>query len=208
MILINVKPVMMRRVSGVCQVGGAAMITPEQVGERYLAVHHRMFRTVNDAMSECGLSMARTKVLMRLREQGPTRQSVLAADFGLSPHSITDIVDALERLGLAERRPDATDRRAKLVAITDAGEASLDVAYATRERLLKQIFGALSQEDRATFLRLLDTLDKAARPLIRPRPAQRRPRHDRRAQRDHRGPHQSRFSPGGIAHHVIRNTCR
>jgi DNA-binding MarR family transcriptional regulator len=142
------------------------MITTEQVGERYLAVHHRMFRAVNDQMSECGLSMARTKVLMRLREQGPTRQSVLAADFGLSPHSITDIVDALERLGLAERRPDATDRRAKLVAITNAGEACLGVASAARERLLTQIFGALGQEDRATFLRLLDVLDDATRPLI------------------------------------------
>jgi len=141
------------------------MITPEQVGERYLAVHHRMFRAVNDQMSGCGLSMARTKVLMRLREQGPTRQSVLAADLGLSPHSITDIVDGLERLGLAERRPDATDRRAKLVAITDAGDGCLDVARSTRERLLKQIFGALDQEDRAALLRLLDILDDAARPL-------------------------------------------
>jgi DNA-binding MarR family transcriptional regulator len=141
------------------------MITPEQAGERYLAVHHRMFRAVNDAMSECGLSLARTKVLTRLAEQGPTRQSTLAADFGLAPHSITDIVDALERQGLAERRPDATDRRAKLVAITDAGEACLEVASAARERLLKQIFGALNQEDRATWLRLLDVLDDAARPL-------------------------------------------
>jgi len=141
------------------------MITPEQLGEQYLAVHHRMLRAVNDQMSECGLSMARTKVLMRLREQGPTRQSVLAADLGLSPHSITDIVDALERLGLAERRPDATDRRAKLVAITEAGESSLDVARSTRERLLRQIFGALGQEDRTTFLRLLDILDDAARLL-------------------------------------------
>src|ERR1700752_5527868 len=99
------------------------MITPEQVGEEYLAVHHRMFRAVNDQMSECGLSMARTKVLMRLREQGAPRQSVLAADLGLSPHSITDIVDALERLGLAERRGDATDRPAELVAITRTGES-------------------------------------------------------------------------------------
>ena len=95
---------------------GAAMITPEQVGERYIAVHHRMFRAVNDEMSGCGLSMARTKVLLRLREQGPTRQSVLAADFGLSPHSITDVVDALERQGLAERlagrhRPPGQARR-------------------------------------------------------------------------------------------------
>jgi DNA-binding MarR family transcriptional regulator len=139
------------------------MITPEQVGERYLAVTHRMFRAVNDEMNACGLSMARTKVLRRLHEQGPTRQNVLAADFGLSPHSITDIVDGLERNGMAERRPDPTDRRAKLVAITDAGEAGLDVANATRERLLKQIFGALSEADRVTLLRLLDDLDEAAR---------------------------------------------
>ena len=67
---------------------------------------------------------------------------------------------------MAERRPDPTDRRAKLVAITDAGKAGLDVANATRERLLKEIFGALGEADRATFLRLLDGLDEAAGRLI------------------------------------------
>jgi DNA-binding MarR family transcriptional regulator len=142
------------------------MITPEQVGERYLAVHHRIFRAVSDEMNGCGVSMARTKVLRRLREQGPARQNVLAAEFGLSPHSITDLVDGLERLGMAERRPDPTDRRAKLVAVTDAGEAALDVANATLDRLLEQIFGALSEADRATFLRLLDGLAEAAQRLI------------------------------------------
>jgi DNA-binding MarR family transcriptional regulator len=141
------------------------MITPEQLGERYLAVHHRMFRAVNEEMSACGLSLARTKVLTRLREQGPVRQSVLATDLGLAPHSITDIVDGLERQGLAVRQPDATDRRAKLVAITKAGESCLTIANATRERLLRQFFGRLTQEDRATFLRLLDTLDEATKPL-------------------------------------------
>jgi len=141
------------------------MTTPEQIGERYLAVHHRMFRAVNDEMSACGLSLARTKVLIRLREQGPIRQNVLAVDLGLAPHSITDIVDGLERQGLAERRPDPSDRRAKLVAITKAGESCLTVASATRQRLLKQIFGALTQEERATFLRLLDTLDEAIKPV-------------------------------------------
>ena len=142
------------------------MITPEELGERYLAVHHRMFRAVNDEMSGCGLSMARTKVLKHLKEHGPTRQSVLAAEFGMAPHSITDIVDALERQGLAQRRPDATDRRAKLVAITDAGQACLDVATGIRERLLTQIFGALSEADRATLIRLLGSLDEAAQRVI------------------------------------------
>jgi hypothetical protein len=78
------------------------------------------------------------------------------------------MVDGLERVGLVERRPDATDRRAKLVAITKAGQNCLGLANATRERLLKQIFGALSEEDRATFLRLLDAMDAATKPLTRP----------------------------------------
>ena len=141
------------------------MITPDQVGDRYLEVHHRMFRAVNDEMSGCGLSLARTKVLLRLRELGPVRQSVLAADFGLSPHSITDIVDGLERLGMAERLQNPTDRRAKLVAITDACQARLDVANTTRQRLLTDIFGALSEEDLASLLRLLDSLDEAVHRL-------------------------------------------
>jgi DNA-binding MarR family transcriptional regulator len=144
------------------------MITPEQLGERYLAVHHRMFRAVNDEMNSCGLSLARTKVLMRLQDQGPTRQNVLATDMGLAPHSITDVVDALERQGLAQRRPDITDRRAKLVSITEAGQACLDVASGIRERLLTQIFGELSEADRATLLRLLDSLDEAARQVTAP----------------------------------------
>jgi len=45
------------------------MVPPDQVGERYLAVHRRMFRAVNDEMSGCGLSMAKTKVLLRLLDQ-------------------------------------------------------------------------------------------------------------------------------------------
>jgi DNA-binding MarR family transcriptional regulator len=66
---------------------------------------------------------------------------------------------------MAERRPDPTDRRAKLVAITDAGQAGLDVANATRQRLLTDIFGALSEADQASLLRLLDSLDEAAQRL-------------------------------------------
>jgi DNA-binding MarR family transcriptional regulator len=137
------------------------MVTPELVGERYLAVQHRMFRAVNDEMSRGGLSMARTKMLRHLQEQGPTRQNVLAAEFELSPRSITDVVDGLERLGLAERRPDPDDRRAKLVAITGAGQSALEVANVTRERLITQIFGALTEDDQATLIRLLGRLDEA-----------------------------------------------
>ena len=48
------------------------------------------------------------------------------------------------------------------------------MAYVTRERLLTQIFGALSEADRATLLRLLDSLDEAVGQLTTTGPARAR----------------------------------
>jgi DNA-binding MarR family transcriptional regulator len=145
--------------------GCGAVISPEQVGERYLTVHHRMRRAVDDGMADCGLSLARTKILRYLCHD-PARPSVLAAALGVAPHTITDVVDALERDHLVARQPDPSDRRAKLVALTGAGEAALTVASGTRQRLLTQVFGALDPDDRAVMMRLLDVLDGAAAALI------------------------------------------
>jgi DNA-binding MarR family transcriptional regulator len=140
-------------------------MSPEQLGERYLQVHHRMYRAFDGGMSACGLTLARTKVLARLQLGGPARPSVLAAEFGVAPRTITELVDILERDGLVARKADPTDRRALLVTLTGQGKAALAVAGATRTRLMKQVFGALEADDRATMARLLQTLDDAMAPL-------------------------------------------
>jgi DNA-binding MarR family transcriptional regulator len=150
------------------------MTSPEQLGERYLAVHHRMRRTVEDGMTSCGLTLTRTKVLAELQRRGATRPGMLAAEFGISPRTITDIADALERDGLVTRQPDPADRRAALLTVTSAGAAALKVAGATREQLLQQVFGALDPADRATLMRLLDTLDHAVASLLPADETQRR----------------------------------
>jgi DNA-binding MarR family transcriptional regulator len=80
---------------------------------------------------------------------------------GVVPHSITDIVDGLERDGLAERQPDPADRRAKLIRLTGKGAAALTTAAATREHLLNTLFGALDVAERQQLLDLLDHLDTA-----------------------------------------------
>jgi DNA-binding MarR family transcriptional regulator len=141
------------------------MTSPEQLGELYLEIHHRMRRAFDGGMSACGLSLARTKVLSQL-QRGPARPSVLAAEFGFAPRTVTELVDTLERDDLVTRQADPTDRRALLVALTSEGEAALAVAHATRARLMKQVFGALGGDDRATMARLLQTLDDAMAELI------------------------------------------
>ena len=136
-------------------------VTPERVGERFLAVFHRMHRAADERMTASGLSLARTKVLRHLAATGPVRPSALASVCGVVPHSITDIVDGLERDGLAERQPDPADRRAKLIRLTGKGAAALTAAAATREHLLNTLFGALDAAEQQNLLDLLDRLDTA-----------------------------------------------
>lgn len=122
---------------------------------------HRMRRVADERLSGLGLSMPRIKLLQYLSHTGPTRQNVIATCFDIAPRSVTDMVDCLERDGLAVRRDDPTDRRAKLVELTPAGNDAAASAGQARDELFQHIFGALDAGARATLLDLLTTLDTA-----------------------------------------------
>jgi MarR family transcriptional regulator, organic hydroperoxide resistance regulator len=67
-------------------------------------------------------------------------QRDLAAALGLDPSQVVILVDELAAAGLVERRPSATDRRAKLVVATASGrdlqaEAAPHVEAAVAGRL-------------------------------------------------------------------------
>jgi DNA-binding MarR family transcriptional regulator len=129
------------------------------LSDLYIGQHHRLKRIVDEAMQAVGLSLARAKVLDRLRVHGPLRQQALAEAFGFAPRSITDMVDGLERDGLAERLEDPSDRRAKLVRITASGDDALDASLRVRNELIQHIFGSLTPADRTELARLLTALD-------------------------------------------------
>lgn len=59
-------------------------------------------------------------VLRYLDEDG-TRASVLAERSGLTRQALAQIIDELEATGYVSRRPDPSDRRAKLVVYTERG---------------------------------------------------------------------------------------
>ena len=84
-------------------------------------------KRIHDAMERFaeshGLSESRLRVLTRLCHR-PSRQlplGALAEGMDVTPRTMTDIIDVLERDGLVKRVPDPADRRSVQAVITDAG---------------------------------------------------------------------------------------
>ena len=132
-----------------------------EIGLRYLAVGHYLRKVVDTGMTAGGLSLARTKVLEVLARRSPLQQSELADALGHAPRSVTQSLEALERLGLVKRAPSPEDRRSKLVALTPQGAEALAAGTIAGEDVLREIFGALNNDELALLGKLLDVLGSA-----------------------------------------------
>jgi len=118
---------------------------------------YRMRRLIDAHLSAHGASMARLKLLVFVAEQ-PCRSTDIVSFFDQAPRTVTQAVDWLEQNGLVTRSPVAGDRRAKLVAITDAGRAMLAQALPLYDGIVAQTFGSLTTKE-------LEALDKAIQHL-------------------------------------------
>jgi DNA-binding MarR family transcriptional regulator len=68
-----------------------------------------------------GISFGRARALRRIARR-PMSMRELATALGIDPANATAVVDELESLKLARRRPHPTDRRAKVVEATPKGQ--------------------------------------------------------------------------------------
>jgi MarR family transcriptional regulator for hemolysin len=83
---------------------------------------------------------------------GAFTQTQLAGLIGIDKTMMMVTVDELERLGLAERRPSETDRRARIIAVTEAGRHKLAEAQEIIESVQADVLSALPADEREAFL--------------------------------------------------------
>ncbi len=83
-----------------------------------LVLDNQRRREVSEAL---GISFGRARALRRLARR-PMSMGELAAALEIDPPNATGVVDDLESLNLARRRPHPTDRRAKVVEATRKGK--------------------------------------------------------------------------------------
>lgn len=106
----------------------------------------------------CDLTLAQAYAVLTLYEQGETAMSELAMEMRLHSTTMTRMVDALVEKGLAERRPDAEDRRIVRVALTAKGARAASELQECKRRFLATAFGLLTEEERSEILSALRRL--------------------------------------------------
>jgi DNA-binding MarR family transcriptional regulator len=82
-------------------------------------------------------------------------QQQLHEKTAIDPSSMVAVMDDLEQLGLAERRLQPEDRRARAIFLTDEGQRALERARAVAAELQREFFAKLTAEERKTLHALL-----------------------------------------------------
>jgi len=152
---------------------------------------HASRSRLDDALRHLDLSSLQYTVLSVLAQNANLSSSRLSRRFYVTPQTMGELILALERKGLIERREDPANKKALLLSLTRLGKAVCAKGDAHVKRLERTIFGALSASELTVIRSMLsdaittlraddpdqrDIVQRRVRPAAA-RPANRTPRH-------------------------------
>ena len=110
-----------------------------------------------------GLGFSDFAVLEVLLHKGPTPVNTIGGLVHLTSGSITAAVDRLVRKSLVERCSDDSDRRARVVHLTEEGRKLIECAFARHQEALEEATSGLTPRERGQAVMLLKKLGLAAK---------------------------------------------
>jgi DNA-binding MarR family transcriptional regulator len=121
----------------------------EDLAARLEAAAMRIRRRGRRAGSATGLSSPRLSALAAIARLGPVSLARLAEAEQVSAPTMTRLVEALVRAGLALREPDPANRRRVRITATDAAPAALRGSLAGGDALARRLERVAESEMRA-----------------------------------------------------------
>jgi MarR family transcriptional regulator, transcriptional regulator for hemolysin len=136
---------------------------------------HALTTELTAALEDVGIS-PRAHAVLTTALTGELTQSEIARAVGLDKTTMVATVDELEASGLAERRPSSSDRRARVIAVTEAGKRAVKQADDVLERVREDVLSVLEPDERRVFLEALGRLacGRLAEPVACSHPVRRR----------------------------------
>ena len=111
--------------------------------------------TVNDAVSEHGVSTAQIGVLRQLSAEPGLSGADLARRMLISPQGVQLALTALERRGLVERKQDPQHGRILQAFLTDQGRKVAEAVVSDAIAAHDKVFGVLTKAEQKTLRELL-----------------------------------------------------
>lgn len=140
--------------------GGGSIHPEAAVAPGYLANHAaRVFnRLVDAALRPHGVSLALIGPVMLLSWKGPMLQRDLVQDSAVKQPAMVALLGKLERMGLIERSPSPSDRRAAIVSLTNRGREIAAIGGQVLRDANARATGGLTQRESAQVVALLQRL--------------------------------------------------
>jgi DNA-binding MarR family transcriptional regulator len=113
------------------------------------------------ALGPLGVTGRELAVLTVLGAGEALAQQQAAGRLGVDRTTMVDLVDALERKALVERRSDPGDRRRNLVHLTEHGRSVLESGEQVSREAEREFLGVLGAEEALVFRELLRRVVKA-----------------------------------------------
>jgi MarR family transcriptional regulator, transcriptional regulator for hemolysin len=108
-----------------------------------------------DVLASVGLTPALFGLLNVIGAREGAIQQELGSAMGIDRSTMVSLIDQLESAGLAKRRPSATDRRARQIAITPKGRRLLQRSRRMISETEDEVLAGLTGEERSELVRLL-----------------------------------------------------
>ena len=139
----------------------------EFVGQLFFRLWRATHTRTAELLGSVGLTPALFALLNVIGAREGAIQLELGSVLGVDRSTMVSLIDQLESAGLARRRPSATDRRAREIAITPKGRRLLQRARGLSSQVEDEILAGLTAAERRKLLTLLRrALDSApAQPL-------------------------------------------
>lgn len=113
-------------------------------------------------MTESGLSRSQIGALMRLHYQGRCPVTGIGTELGITTPAASQLVDRLVHMGLIDRTKDPTDRRVKLVALSEDGRALIHQGLVARLGWMEELAASLPAAEQQAITHALSALVEAA----------------------------------------------
>ncbi len=126
---------------------------------------HRSMRGWNQFAKSTGLSMPQFSILMQLHYKGPCGLSEISERFDVTAAAASQLADKLVLGGYLERTEDPSDRRAKLLRLSENGAKLVENGIQERYRWMDELSSKLNAEERAKVSEALIILTEAAQKM-------------------------------------------